>query len=112
MHYLKTNHNIKSPSTEAWLGRGLDTTAIFQNIRSIPLMQTKTLLIDFVMDGYHLNGNTLFKLNENLGEYIVEDSVIKKRLEFNFKQFKIKNTDLNINRKLIPDSLVNAYTRH
>jgi len=89
--YLKTNFEIKTPAQNSWLGQGLDTTRGFQNIHQVPLMQTKTNLTDFIMGEFHLNGNKLYKLNEDLGEELVNDDEKKNQLINAFNQFRKKN---------------------
>jgi len=109
--YLKTNFEIKAPAQNSWLGQGLDTTRSFQNIHQVPLMQTKTNLIDFIMGEYHLNGDKLYKLNEDLGEELIIDDDEKKNQLINaFNQFRKKNNVIINGGKIVPDSLFRNYT--
>lgn len=108
--YLKSNHNIKLPKYTSWLGQGLDTTRSFQNVHYLPLMQTKTDLVDFIMGEYHLNGTDLFKLNSELGEELVEDETEKNRLIGAFEQFKQRNSQIITGKQIIPDSIYSKYT--
>ncbi len=108
--YLKTNFEIKTPAQNSWLGQGLDTTRGFQNLHQVPLMQTKTNLIDFIMGEYHLNGDKLYKLNEDLGEELVNDEEKKNQLINAFNQFRKKNNVIINGGKIVPDSLFRNYT--
>jgi uncharacterized sulfatase len=108
--YLKTNFEIKTPAQNSWLGQGLDTTRGFQNLHQVPLMQTKTNMIDFIMGEYHLNGDKLYKLNEDLGEELVNDDEKKNQLINAFNQFKKKNNVIINGGKIVPDSLFRNYT--
>ena len=108
--YLKTNHNIKMPKYTSWVGQGLDTTRSFQNIHYVPLMQTKTDLKDFVMGEYHLNGNDLYKFNPELGEELSDDEDQKNLLIGAFEQFKKKNSEISIGKKIVPDSIYSKYS--
>jgi len=108
--YLRTNFEIKTPAQNSWLGQGLDTTRGFQNLHQVPLMQTKTNLIDFIMGEYHLNGDKLYKLNEDLGEDFVNDEEKKNQLINAFNQFRKKNNVIINGGKIVPDSLVRNYT--
>ncbi len=108
--YLKSNHNIKLPKYTSWVGKGLDTTRTFQNIHYLPLMQTKTDLVDFVMGEYHLNGTDLFRLNSELEENLVEDETKKNRLMGAFNQFKQRNSKIILGKQIIPDSIYSKYT--
>lgn len=108
--YLKTNHNIRTPKYTSWVGQGLDTTRSFQNIHNLPLMQTKTDLKDFVMGEYHLNGTDLYKLNSDLGEELSDDEDRKNQLIGAFEQFKKKNSEIVLGKKMIPDSIYSKYS--
>ena len=108
--YLKTNFEIKIPAQNSWLGHGLDTTRGFQNLHQVPLMQTKTNMIDFIMGEYHLNGDKLYKLNVDLGEELVNDDEKKNQLINAFNQFRKKNNVIINGGKIIPDSLFRNYT--
>lgn len=109
--YLHHQFKTKGPSLVSWLGRGLDTTRGFQNIHAYPLMQTKTDMIDFIMGVYHINGETLFKLNATLGEDPIQDETRLNRLKNAFEQFKRKNAMIGSGNHIIPDSIYRSYTR-
>lgn len=108
--YLKTNFDIKTPSQNSWLGKGLDTTRGFQNLHQVPLMQTKTNLNDFIMGEYHLSGDKLYKLDKDLGEELVKDDEKKNQLINAFRQFRKKNNIIINGGKMVPDSLFRNYT--
>jgi uncharacterized sulfatase len=108
--FLKTNFEIQTPMQNSWLGQGLDTTRGFQNLHQVPLMQTKTNMIDFIMGEYHLNGDKLYKLNEDLGEELVNDNEKKNQLIKAFNQFRKKNNVIINGGKIVPDSLFRNYT--
>ena len=107
LSYLKTNYQLKLPSVKSWIGNGLDTVRSFRNIHSYPIMQTKADLVDFIMDEYHLNGQTLFKLNANMNETQIEDANKYNQLISAFEQFKKRNS--NISNGIIPDSVYRNY---
>lgn len=107
--FLKTGFAINEPSQSAWLGSGLDTTHVFQNLHAVALKQTKTDLVDFIMGDYHLNGDDLFKMNEKMGEDKIEDPVMKGKLQAAFARFQQKNNDFLNGAPLIPDSLYRNY---
>lgn len=48
--WMKKSYRMQLPDTVAWMGSGLDTVRKFRNIHAYPIMQTKTELIDFVME--------------------------------------------------------------
>lgn len=107
--YLKNNFDINAPETNAFLGYGLDTLRTFRNIRPVPLMQTKTEIIDFVMGEYHLNGDKLYRLHSDFSEELVTNETKKKELEYAFNQFKRKNAEIVQGKKLLPDSIIRKY---
>ncbi len=108
--YLKTNYKIKLPSQTIWMGTGLDTARNFRNTHQYPLIQTKTDQLDFVLGEYHLNGNTLFKLDNNMQEIAVKDETAFNQLKNGFDKFKKKNLKVVAGAKLMPDSLINNYS--
>ena len=109
LSFLKNNYQIRLPEVNSFVGRGLDTTRSFQNIHNIPLKQTKTNLVDFVMDEYHLNGNELFRLNREMRAEPVNDEAKKEELKNAFNQFKRKNAAIIEGKKIIPDSVFAKY---
>jgi len=110
LSYLETNYSIKLPSAMSWVGKGLDTTRGFQNIHEVPLMQTKTDLVDFIMGEYHLNGDNLYKFNSQMQEELVKDADKKAQLINAFNLFKKRNTEIIKGSKIVPDSIYRNYT--
>ena len=107
--FLEENYDIEVPEINSYIGHGLDTSRSFRNIHSIPLKQTKTNLIDFVMGEYHLNGDQLFKLDRELKEEKLEDEVKKEELISAFAQFKRKNAEIGQGKRILPDSITRKY---
>lgn len=108
--FLKNNYAIKTPANNAFIGRGLDTTRNFQNIHNIPLKQTKTDLVDFVMGEYHLNGQELYKLDRKFKEKPVNDQNKKDEILNAFNQFRRKNTEIIEGKKILPDTLFRNFS--
>ncbi|MFD0940780.1 LTA synthase family protein [Pedobacter boryungensis] len=108
--YLKKNFAIKTPAVVSWLGQGLDTARNFRNVHSYPMIQTKTDMLDFVMGEYHLNGNTLFKLNNAMEEVSIQDEAAYNQLKNAFDNFKKKNSKIANGGKIVPDSLIKKYS--
>ena len=109
--FLKNNYELKAPESNGFVGSGLDTTRSFQNIHNIPLKQTKTELIDFVMGEYHLNGDNLYHLTRDFKEEAIQDDAKKDELMNAFNQFKRKNAEVIKGKKILPDSLLRKYGR-
>ena len=111
LRYLKNAYGIPLPQQTSFLSKGLDTVAKFRNIHQIPLMQTKTDLIDFVSETYHLNGNQLYQLYPNLYEEPITDDAKKEELITAFADFKRRNQLITEGKPLVPDSLVTKYAQ-
>ena len=109
LSFLENRYDVNRPQNNAFLGHGLDTTRTFQNMHEIPLMQTKTDLIDFVKGEFHLNGNDLYRLKSNMIEEPFEDPEKKEELRYLFNQFKRKNSEIIEGKKLLPDSIIQDY---
>lgn len=110
--WLKYSYGLTIPNITSWLGTGIDTGSVFRNNHSIPLKQTKPELIDFVRGSYMLNGDDLFKISSNID--LEPDLTADKKFQMKslFNQFKKKNLQFTKERRLIPDSLVQKYTRY
>ncbi|NML20119.1 LTA synthase family protein [Pseudoflavitalea sp. G-6-1-2] len=107
--YLKNSYALKLPSLQSWMGSGLDTARSFRNIHAIPLMQTKTDLIDFVMGPFHLNGSDVFRINNTLNEDRITDPAIIESMRGAFGKFQQKNQRFIQGAKLIPDTLFKTW---
>ena len=103
---LHHQYNLEVPKVATWMGEGLDTGHVFRNIHAYPFMQTKTSIEDFVMDGYMLHANDLFKISNNMGLDPLTDDVEKAKLKNAFMIVKQKNNRLLQTNKLMPDSLL------
>ena len=103
MAYYRSNYNISTPSTVAWVGKGLTNNPRTDQLR-IPLMQSKNQLIDFVYGKYHLQNSQLLSLNK-LQEDIISDEAIFNKANKSFNQFKNMNSQFFQTKKLMPDSV-------
>ena len=110
LSYLKTNHNVRIPFLSSWIGGGLDTTRSFQSLHSVPFIQNKSDIIDFILGEYHLNGTDLYKLTPDMNEIVVDNPQMKDQLIKSFNEFKKRNAMIISGKKIIPDSLIRNYT--
>ncbi|SDR93328.1 LTA synthase family protein [Gramella sp. MAR_2010_147] len=108
--FLENNYDIPAPEVNSFVGRGLDTTRNFQNIHQIPLMQTKTDLVDFVLGEYHLNGDDLYRLTRDFQEQPVNDPAKVEELKSEFNQFRRRNSEIGKGKRILPDSIINKYS--
>lgn len=112
LSFLQNNYAFQKPALAAWMGSGLDTSRSFGNHHLYPLMQTKNEVSDFVLGQYHLNGNLLFSVSDNLEENILQDSEKYSQLQAAFTQFKKRNEQLISGARLLPDSIYQKYFPH
>ena len=106
LQLLKHHYDLKVPAVADLMGSGLDTAHTFRNIHSYPFMQTKTDIVDYVMDGYMLHNDELFKISNNMGLDPVEDDKEKAKLQNAFAIFKQKNNKIAGSASMLPDSLL------
>jgi len=112
LSFLHNNYPFQKPTLATWMGSGLDTTRSFTNHHLYPLMQTKNDVIDFVLGQYHLNGETLFSISDNMGEDPLQDNDRISQLQAAFVQYKKRNENFLNSYRLIPDSLYRNYFPH
>ena len=91
------------------MGDGLDTIRSFRNIHSYPLIQTKTDINDYILGNYHLNGQSLFEMNQNMEEATIQDDDIQNRIQNLFNTFKRKSKSITVDKEIIPDSIYQKY---
>ncbi|MGF7080327.1 sulfatase-like hydrolase/transferase [Mucilaginibacter sp. UYCu711] len=108
--WLKKSYKLKMPSLVNWMGGGLDTARQFRNIHAYPLAQTKNLLIDFVMGKYLLNGNQLFRIENDMGLTPISNEDKTRELKSAFNRFRADNQSFFKTLRLAPDSLLRNYT--
>ncbi|WP_347923979.1 sulfatase-like hydrolase/transferase [Pontimicrobium sp. SW4] len=105
LSYLSNNHKLKPLEVTPWIGKGLDTTKQFRNVKNIPLMRYKGSLDDMIYKDYLYAGGELFKINEDFGTYKVTEEEIKKTIEDSLLAFKKMNAYVTQRNKIFPDSL-------
>jgi uncharacterized sulfatase len=108
--WLKKSYGLLVPDTVSWIGTGLDTTRQFRNIHAYPIMQTKTEMVDFIMGGYMLNGENLFRINSTMDLTPENNASKSNELKAAFNRFKNKNQVFIRTLKTVPDSLLKKYT--
>ncbi|WEK71789.1 MAG: LTA synthase family protein [Candidatus Chryseobacterium colombiense] len=103
--YYRTNYKLHTPSSVAWIGKGLTNDDENEN-EGTPLMESKNQLIDYVYRKYHFVDNRLFILQSNLDEDVLNDESVKNDMKRRFDEFKTKNNKFYSSGKLLPDSVV------
>lgn len=100
--FLSKNYNVKLPKETAWLGTGIDTTKRFVNNHKIPLMRYKGSINDYLYKDYMLSDGVLYKINDNLNTYKVNDENILDEITKSLKEFKNLNAYVTNNDKIYP----------
>lgn len=103
--YYRTNYKLHTPSSVAWIGKGLTNDDENEN-QGTPLMESKNQLIDYVYRKYHFVDNRLFVLQPDLDEDVSNDESVKSDMKRRFDEFKAKNNKFYSSGKLLPDSVV------
>lgn len=112
LSFLHNNYNFQKPTLAAWMGSGLDTSRAFQNKHLYPLMQTKNDIVDFILDNYHLNGESLFSIKDDMGEELIQEDEKRRQLMGEFNLFKNRNQKFISGAPLLPDSIYTKYFPH
>ncbi len=112
LSFLHNNYNFQKPTLATWMGSGLDTSRGFVNNHMYPLMQTKNDVIDFIMGNFHLNGESVFSISDNMGEEPIQDNAKYTQLQGVFNQFKSRNEKFINGAALLPDSIYSKYFPH
>jgi len=107
--YYRKNYNLRTPSTVAWVGRGLAPDSEISK-SDIPMMQSKSLLTDFVSEKYYIHDGKLFILT-NSEEDAYDHPETLKRINGRFNRFKRMNAAFEQTRKLLPDSVFTNFMK-
>jgi phosphoglycerol transferase MdoB-like AlkP superfamily enzyme len=109
LSFLRHRYNFKVPSVAIWMGGELDTAHDFRSIHAYPLIQTKNGVSDYLMEGYLLNDDDLFTLNDKMDLEPVKDEGEKDKVKAALARFKQKNSTVVAGARLLPDSLLTRY---
>lgn len=108
--FLENEFEFDMPGLDCWMGAGLDSTLVFSNKNTFPLMQTKTAISDLVSGEYFLNGDKIYRLGPHMTLIDEDDLEITDRLSLEMQRFKNRNTQLVQGKRLYPDSLISGYS--
>jgi hypothetical protein len=73
------------------MGNGLDMQPQFRNLHALPLMQTKTDLVDYVSGEYALHRDQLLYLQDGLQTIAVDEPAVATQLRLSLAEFKAKS---------------------
>ncbi len=106
--YYGQQYGLEVPQKVTWIGKGLDVGGTKQGF-GIPIMQSKSQLIDFVYDGFHINDQQLFQLDRYLNEDPIDPNASGSTIKDRFEQFREMNKDFVRSGKLMPDSVYQQF---
>lgn len=101
--FLSNNYGLPTPQSVVWVGAGLDMEPSLRSVRSVPLKQTKTNLVDFVSGEWFLNQQTLYALGDGLSIEPARDPAVLARLKEEFDAFKAANDSFTRSNRLLPE---------
>ena len=104
--FLVNNYKMTKPEKTAWMSTGLDTVKRFRNIHSIPIMQNKGLINDFIYKDYLYSNGELYQINSNFETAKINDSDVLKTMEDSLFSAKKLNAYLTQKNKILPKSLL------
>jgi tetratricopeptide (TPR) repeat protein len=104
------NYKMKKLKITTWMSSGLDTFQKFRNIHSIPIMQNKGGINEFIYKDYLYSNGDLFKIDPNFEVIPSNDRNMLKTIKDSLHQFKRLNKYLTQKNKIIPKSS-NSYTK-
>src|SRR6056297_4186812 len=100
---IDSNTGLALPDSVHWIGETMDTLRTFRNIHSLPMMQNKNQLSDYISGNHFLSDNTLYRVEEGLILVQEPNSEVKNELEQALLRFKSKNSYVTENNKLYPE---------
>ncbi|ADQ16280.1 sulfatase [Leadbetterella byssophila DSM 17132] len=103
LSYLENANNLIVPQQVTWIGEGL------QGSKAYPLMQSKTLLQEYITPKYHWVGGETYVISADLQEERVPED--RDGLGEKFKLFKQRNQTLIQGKPLMPDSVYTNFLR-
>ncbi|MFZ5862888.1 MAG: LTA synthase family protein [Nitrospirota bacterium] len=101
---FRERFDLRTPSTVAWVGSGLDTDPTFRNIHAYPLKHTKNNLIDFISGMSFIDQDVLFTVSKHMDLEPTKNDREKNRLTAEFDDYKSRNNQFIRDLKLIPDT--------
>jgi phosphoglycerol transferase MdoB-like AlkP superfamily enzyme len=106
LSFLINNYKMNKLEKTAWMSSGLDTVKRFRNIHTIPIMQNKGVINEFIYKDYLYSNGDLFKIDQNFQTTKISDSDILKTIEDSLQETKKLNAYLTQKNKIIPKSLL------
>jgi len=109
--FMKKYAGIETPTVTTWIGKGIDTTGSFSNTHSYALKQTKGDLVDYVEGQFWLNGNDVFRIEQDMSLTKINDEKKAAEMKAHFNAVKFRNENLIAGKPLIPDSVYKRFNQ-
>ena len=107
---LMNNYEMEKMNQTTWMSTGLDTVQKFRNIHTIPIMQNKGSINEFIYEDFFYSSGDLFKIDQNFELTSIQDEEVLKIIEDKLYDFKKLNAYLTQKNKIIPNA-INKYTK-
>ncbi|MDR3625659.1 MAG: LTA synthase family protein [Ignavibacteriaceae bacterium] len=104
--FLKNNYKMQIPAQSTFMGSGLDTTRMFRNVHSYPLMRNKNELLDYLFHDYMLSDKTLYRIDSNLNLIQDNNQMMMDKINGLFDEFKERNNNMIKTKKLVPQAFI------
>jgi len=101
--FLAHNYGLQTPRRVTWLGSGLDTQTSFRNVQTLPMMQTKTDLVDFISGYWYLNHDAVYRLGDSMQIPQSSDKEALRVMKEKFAAFKAANAVVARTNALMPE---------
>lgn len=103
---MRDNFRMKTAGTAAWLGSGIDTAREPRNVHTLPFVMNGKEIVEYLKHDHFLSVNQVRKLLPDLWLSDDADPVAKKQLMQELNDFRILNTYVTRQNRLIPPELL------
>lgn len=102
---LASRYHLKTRPYSAWLGTGIDTAVNFRNTHSVPFILNNKEILEYLEGDYFLYQQRLFRLKPEFWNRDTNVPVICQKMMKDLADFKILNTYVTKQNRLIPQEL-------
>jgi len=81
LSFLENNYGIKQPARSHWMGKGLDTSKVFNGSASIPLMLNNKEIDEYVDGTYFIKDESLFEIQPGMELQKLENDTVFERIK-------------------------------
>ena len=103
---LQKRYGLEALPVVPWLGSGIDTAVTPRNLHTLPFILNNKEIVDYINHSYYFNQGGVRIVQPELLLRDTADAGIRKRLERELSDFKVLNTYVTKQNKLIPPELI------